>query len=200
MTIDIIKKMNVVLWNKIYKKNTIDKYKIKFPENCENDDDCFFMQYISVSNHIYFLPLNLYNYVIHNGSLCEHVLKRNAEHLYDRFNALHMFFNFLHLHQLINQKKEIFAWFLFLEFSCMIKNMNKKEVSKLKKMIVTNFLTNNTKFITKILKHRQDIYFFNFPILQRRLRTIQTNTSSNEWIITTKYFNFYEKEQSFFIK
>lgn len=200
LTLPIIQKMNVVLWNKIYKKSLIDKYKIKFPEKCENDDDCFFMQYISVSDSAYFLPFPLYNYVVHKGSLSEHVLTRNVQHLFDRLIALQNFFEFLQLNNLYDKQKDIFAWFLFLEYSCMIKNMHKPEISKLKKMILLKFGKKHISFIKNILKHRSDIYFFNILICKKRVQTVQINNHQLEWTLTSIYFNCFKKKKIFFIK
>lgn len=59
----------VVLWNKIFKKEIIDKNQITFPDHYEFDDDSFIYQYLSASNRFFGLKLKLYNYLVRSNSL-----------------------------------------------------------------------------------------------------------------------------------
>ena len=58
--------LNSMLWNKIFKKNIIDEYDIKFIDGYEHDDYNFFYKYLSCSNHFYSIEQKLYNYDISN--------------------------------------------------------------------------------------------------------------------------------------
>ncbi len=54
--------VNALLWNKIFKKECIDKYNITFPNGCFHDDDAFVFQYLCASSNAYFIDKQLYNY------------------------------------------------------------------------------------------------------------------------------------------
>lgn len=57
------------LWDKIFRKHIIDRYKIVFPNGLEHDDACFIEQYLAASKYLFGLDQKLYNYVIREGSL-----------------------------------------------------------------------------------------------------------------------------------
>lgn len=66
---EIKKQVNIVLWNKIFKKDLIDKYHITFPNIREHDDVAFVSQYLYVASSIYGLPEKLYHYCLRKNSI-----------------------------------------------------------------------------------------------------------------------------------
>lgn len=50
-----------VAWNKMYKKTTLNKYNILFPEGTINEDTCFWWKYSSVVSNAYFINEVLYH-------------------------------------------------------------------------------------------------------------------------------------------
>lgn len=62
-------KINVFLWNKIFKKTLIDKYCITFPATKEHDDLAFVRQYLFIAKNIFGLKQGLYHYCLHSSSL-----------------------------------------------------------------------------------------------------------------------------------
>jgi glycosyltransferase involved in cell wall biosynthesis len=81
-----IESINVLLWNKIYKKSTIDRYGIILPDGCEYDDDAFLFQYLSVSDSFYGLDESLYIYRARENSVMDKVHKHKIEKtIYDMF-------------------------------------------------------------------------------------------------------------------
>ena len=66
------------LWNKIYFKNIIEKYQIKFDENINMGEDYRFnITYCNYINSIHYIDKCLYNYVISDSSLCATYDKAN---------------------------------------------------------------------------------------------------------------------------
>ena len=61
--------INLVLWNKIFKKELIDKFNISFPTIREHDDDSFVSQYLYVAHSVYGLMLPLYHYRLREKSI-----------------------------------------------------------------------------------------------------------------------------------
>lgn len=53
---------NLVVWNKIFKKEMIDNYKIEFPENVYHEDQYFAASAMMVADRIAFVPEILYYY------------------------------------------------------------------------------------------------------------------------------------------
>jgi len=57
---------NVVLWNKIFKKDLIEKYNITYPKQFEHDDMAFVYKYFAVAKTYFGLNKKLYHYYIGN--------------------------------------------------------------------------------------------------------------------------------------
>ncbi|OCG70614.1 hypothetical protein A9G43_07690 [Gilliamella sp. Occ3-1] len=79
LTPDVLKSMDVCAWNKIYKREIIDKYNIKFPEGLLYEDNPFFWSYMLVSNKVYFMKEKLYNYTIRENSIMGLTSKRKLK-------------------------------------------------------------------------------------------------------------------------
>ncbi len=69
ITDELILKTNVSVTNKIFRMNTIRKYKIEFPEGMNNEDFYFYNAYMSVSESISFVHQKFYNYIRREGSI-----------------------------------------------------------------------------------------------------------------------------------
>ena len=59
-----IGQINLTLWNKIFRKNIIEKNNIEYPTKYEHDDSMFFYKYILHCHTYYGLDKCLYNYVV----------------------------------------------------------------------------------------------------------------------------------------
>lgn len=62
-------KINCVLWNKIFRKDLIEKNRISFPSQREHDDDSFVTQYLYVARTVYGLAEQLYHYRLRENSI-----------------------------------------------------------------------------------------------------------------------------------
>lgn len=74
---DVIKKMDVCVWNKIYKLSIIKKYDIKFPNGISYEDNPFFWSYALVCDCAFFVNDKLYNYLIRTGSIMNQHNQKN---------------------------------------------------------------------------------------------------------------------------
>ena len=74
----IIITSNASLWNKIYKKEIIDKNKIEFPSGLLYEDAFFNDIYMVNSNKISFISKKLYNYRRHNDSIMSKSFKKTG--------------------------------------------------------------------------------------------------------------------------
>lgn len=61
--------INSLLWNKIFKRDLIERYNIRFPEGYEREDGAFILQYLGVAKTFFGLNKKLYNYLLRNASL-----------------------------------------------------------------------------------------------------------------------------------
>lgn len=199
ISLPLIQKTNVLLCNKIFKKDLIEKYHIKFPLKHEHDDDCFFMQYLSIAQNICFLDDQLYNYYVHSGSMSEHYQTRNIKHLYDKFYALKTYYAFLIRNKLLEKRRDFFAWFLFLEYSCMIKNMKKSEIIKLQQMMEETFCFSGNTFIKYIFKHHKKIVFGKIKILEQKVQTKVISKTQIEWYLLYEWCGKYTRWHKFSI-
>ena len=114
--------INSMLWNKIFKKNIIDKYDIKFIDGYEHDDSNFFFKYLSCCNNFYALNEKLYNYEISNPQSVMTLFftnnineKKKLDFLYSHHNlidfiALHKFNEYV-ISEIIEMYKDSVLYF-----------------------------------------------------------------------------------------
>ena len=101
--------ISVVLWNKIFKIETIKKYMFNFPSGYEMDDDAFIFQYLSISNTVYGLDKKLYNYrLLSNSIMGKLYSKQTLYRVYDVIKIFAFCIEAFKRNNLFNDKK----WFL----------------------------------------------------------------------------------------
>jgi glycosyltransferase involved in cell wall biosynthesis len=62
MNDDILWNTNVCVWNKIFRRGVLEKYRIEFPEGLLYEDAYFFHAYACWTKDIFFIPEQLYRY------------------------------------------------------------------------------------------------------------------------------------------
>ena len=130
--------INIVIWNKIFKKDLIDRYNISFPKCNHAEDTSFFYNYISVSNTFYGLEEKLYNHLFRHCSLVDNfengiITKEND----DAFNSILHTFNFLMKNNLFNKNMNFFFTVLFKFIFFHTQNYNYEEKLEIFKMLGT---------------------------------------------------------------
>lgn len=80
---DVLLDTDVSVWNKIFKKEIIDKYEIRFPEGLRYEDAFFFNAYTAVAKTAFFLNEKLYNYRRRQGSIMDETFsKKNSDSIH----------------------------------------------------------------------------------------------------------------------
>lgn len=115
--------VNVMLWNKIFKKSLIDKYAIRFPEHYRHDDDVFWFYYHSVANDIFFLEDEVYAYYIRRNSIMHEMinekkhLAKNPASAKSFSDVTYEVLDFLQKHNLLKDNLERFYGFASRQFA-----------------------------------------------------------------------------------
>ena len=75
---------NVLLWNKIWRRDLIEKYHIRFPDGHEHDDEAFWFMYGFVAKDIFYLGDKLYHYFLRTGSIMSTQFNKKPKNRMDR--------------------------------------------------------------------------------------------------------------------
>lgn len=106
---NIFGNINVGTWNKLYKKEIIQKYNLNFPEKMRNEDAYFTWAYWSVCRNMYCIPEKLYNYLRRKDSLMAQTFAKGmGEEVLDHLKVGEMLYDFLVKNNLFEQKKDAF--------------------------------------------------------------------------------------------
>ena len=123
LDIENIKKINIVLWNKIIKRSLIEQYNITYPQKYEHDDTIFMLKYFAHAKTYFGLNKCLYNYVVGNKNSLMGKLhtNRNKGKEYDFIYAYIDLFYYLRDYKYTNYIiyiKEYFidSYFWFLQY------------------------------------------------------------------------------------
>ena len=84
LTDEIRLNVDVAAWNKLYRRELIQNYDIRFPEGMLYEDYSFYWKYISVCKKVFFIKDLKYNYLRRNGSIMAKTFggnQRAIEHL-----------------------------------------------------------------------------------------------------------------------
>ena len=99
------------LWNKIFKKSIIDKYKIDFPLGHKSDDNLFNYKYFSTIDYIYMIPDCLYMYMERDNSIMDLFRKKkNWEDLEDKTFLILDTYSFLKKNNLLEKNQVFFEY------------------------------------------------------------------------------------------
>jgi glycosyltransferase involved in cell wall biosynthesis len=73
LTPETINDFNILVWDKIFKKELCDKYSITFPDGLMYEDFCFCCKYFSVAKKAFALDKKLYNYFVRADSATQNI-------------------------------------------------------------------------------------------------------------------------------
>ena len=91
---EIVFSTNVLLWNKIWRRDIVQKWDIKFPAGHEHDDDAFWYMYAFMAKDIFFLQKHLYHYFIRGGSIMATQVNKTPKNRMDRWAITEYVLNF----------------------------------------------------------------------------------------------------------
>ena len=120
---------NVSSWNKLYRKNIIDKYNLRFPINMQYEDFPFFFFYILVSSKAYYLNEKLYNYYRHDNAGMAGAYNKDFNKVKDHIIGCDFLFERLMTNGLYYKNKHIFEE-IFAEYIQIALNYSKKKDKK----------------------------------------------------------------------
>ena len=114
VTFDSMINTNVSSCNKIFRRNIIDCYHIRYPEGLHYEDAYFYDAYMAVSKYIYYLNEPLYNYLRRPDSIMSETF-RGSEIAADHLMIVIRFFDFLHAHSIFDDNR-LYFWRRFLDY------------------------------------------------------------------------------------
>lgn len=106
LTPDVIRTTNVLLWNKIWRRDIVKQYDIRFPDGHEFDDNAFYYMYTCAAKSIFFIKKPLYHYFLRQGSIMSTQYNKKPKNRYDSLIATDYVIRFLIKNDLINKR----AW------------------------------------------------------------------------------------------
>ncbi|MBR6231702.1 MAG: glycosyltransferase [Alphaproteobacteria bacterium] len=142
---------NVLLWNKIWRRDLIERYHIRFPEGHEHDDDAFWYMYSIVAKSIFFLKKPLYHYFLRVGSIMSSQVEKKPKNKMDRIAVSEYVLNFLVRNKLQHKKAYLMAQFFRRQLKGVRKFFTPQEISDLCEEI-------NEKIQSQLSTHYKIVY------------------------------------------
>ena len=101
----VIMKTTRVLWNKLFKKELIDRFNIDFPMFNVAEDVAFFLKYLSVTGSVFFIREKLYNYTRTKDSLINRRFDLGVDAVDDCVKALENVLVFMDKNNIFKNRK-----------------------------------------------------------------------------------------------
>ncbi len=108
LTDDIRAKVNVVVWNKIFRRDIINNFNIKFPSKLRYEDEYFWRTYTTHAQTITFVTDKLYNYRRNSGSIMNKTFTKRADYGMDSLFVAIEYFKYLNNCGLYNNRYEYY--------------------------------------------------------------------------------------------
>ena len=101
--------VNFLLWNKIFKKEILNKYNINFTTDYLAEDVLFDLEYLTVSREIYGIEDELYNYTIREDSIMHNIyINTISERIFDCVLIFNLYYEFLKKNNLEKEFEDLF--------------------------------------------------------------------------------------------
>ena len=137
----IITKTDASLWNKIYKKEIIDRHNISFPDGLYFEDALFNDIYMINSKTAFYLNKTLYNYLRKSNSVMSQTFKKSGISL-DYCTIAQLLFKYLKENSLLEENRDFF-WIRFCQYNYFaFSHMQQKDIKK-KRVELKNFINKN---------------------------------------------------------
>ena len=104
---NFFKQLRVGAVAKLYKKNIIDKYNIRFPEHLIQEDEAFYWFYMIRVRSVYYINEELYYRLVHSTSIMFNLSYKN-ERCFDYLKILHIIYDYLIKSKLYKRYKKKF--------------------------------------------------------------------------------------------
>lgn len=135
---------NVVLWNKIFKKDIINKFNIRFPQKISHEDDAFVFEYLIACKNYYGIDKELYKYIVRESSCMatSYGLNTPEAKKYDRIHIASCIYQFIQTNDIYEVNKNILNTILTAEFKSHINDTQNKS-NKGTEEIIKNLIEQN---------------------------------------------------------
>ena len=77
LTDKLILKTNVMVWNKIWRRDLLKKHGVRFPEIRTHEDDCFWYMYAVHAKTVFYVKERLYHYLLRPSSIMSMMTDKN---------------------------------------------------------------------------------------------------------------------------
>ncbi|WGK69177.1 glycosyltransferase [Candidatus Haliotispira prima] len=144
--------------NKLFRRELLEKYQLRFPENMLYEDEYFTMAYWSICGSVYYYPEALYFYVRRAGSIMAETFARNQGlKVLDSLHMGYLFYEFLQKHKLfIRYQKSFWTSYIRLLNACFY-FVSSGEVYKSAFELAHNFLQEKDPVKDKMLEAIQSM-------------------------------------------
>lgn len=143
---DLFGGINTGLWNKVYRKDIIDQYQIRFPEKLFNEDAYFNWCYWSVSNAFYSMPDLKYFYTRRANSLMWQTFNKSlgkaGSRSLDHLKVAELFYQFLERNDLLGKFQSAF-WNCYLISYWFAKDHTSQAWQHKVKQLIVRFLSSH---------------------------------------------------------
>lgn len=136
--------------NKIWKREIIDQYGIRFPEGLKYEDAFFYYAYMAPVHSAYFLPTKLYHYRRRRGSIMHDARSKKSTDSIHHLRVAGRLYDFYQRHHFF--PKEYFLWVTllcgFLDFSLIHAGTEEeeKEINELAATYVRTYIKDTSDF------------------------------------------------------
>jgi glycosyltransferase involved in cell wall biosynthesis len=120
ITNETFKQINVFAWNKIYRKDLIDRFTISFPQGLYYEDVSFVFKYLMVSKTIYCLRNPLYNYICRLDSIMGKTRYTKPDFAIDHIYVIRDIANFMEKNAFHKKFEQVFVWMVltYMSYAC----------------------------------------------------------------------------------
>ena len=154
--------VNCLLWNKIWRKEIIDRYHIRFPEGCNHEDDAFWAIYSFCAEKILYLPQKLYHYFIRSGSIMDDYVNLKMKNRLDRMRSSHFVFDFLKTHNLLQRYSDDMCRIFYRQLKACLHFLTDDEVVE-QITIVNQRLANDLHIPCFLTYYHHELFLFLKP-------------------------------------
>ncbi len=156
LTQDIQNKYSVCAWNKIYKREIINKYNVLFPRGLKYEDNYFYSAYCLWVEKVAFVGDKLYKYRRRAGSIMNNTYGHKVLNL-DTIRIAIAWFKYATEHNKINEKTNWFWGKFFYELVCNSLDYSSKDNHKKCYEMAQKFIQENLDVTTLDNRARRNI-------------------------------------------
>ena len=169
----LITNTDVSLWNKIFRRDIIEKNKLRFPDGLLFEDAYFCNSYMLMSKTVYFTDHKLYNYIRQPNSIMSTSFKKDKSSS-DYLKISVATYHFLKDHSIYDQYADFFWLRMIQDYSYARDNQN--HTGKMEAKL----------FVEKFISEHQDDYKKASQGMQRAVRKVLRGSVTNRVGVSIK--------------